>query len=191
MPESVHLCDWPAPDKKLINKNLEEKMAVTRQIVALALAERAAAGIKVRQPLATLEIKNQESKIKNDKELLKLILDEVNVKEIKFNPELKNEIKLDKKITKELKEEGMIRDLVRQIQDMRRQAGLTRKDTILLNFLVSKFPNFQKIAEKWSEFIKKETLSQELTVGGKINFDLEKDIDLELGKIKIGIKKLK
>ncbi len=189
MPESVHLCDYPLPDKKLINKNLEEKMAVARQIVALALAERAAAGIKVRQPLAELRIKSHE--LRNNRELLELVKDEVNVKEIVFDETLKTEIKLDKKITKELKEEGTIRELVRQIQDMRRQAGLTRKDTILLNFLISKFPNFQKIAEKWSGFIRKETLSQELTVGEKTKFDLEKDIDFQQGKIKIGIKKLK
>ena len=69
LPESVHLCDWPAADKKTINKNLEEKMVLARQIVALALAERAGAGIKVRQPLASLLIK--DIKLKGQREALK------------------------------------------------------------------------------------------------------------------------
>ena len=52
MPESIHLCDWPKADKKKIDTELEQKMDNVRNIVSLALAERAAIGIKVRQPLA-------------------------------------------------------------------------------------------------------------------------------------------
>ncbi len=170
--ESVHLCDYPATEKKLINKKLEEKMSQVRAIVALALAQRAGAGIKVRQPLASLEIKDQtfvpssgqgKSNIKNDKDFLDLIKDEVNVKLIKFNPELKSEIKLDKKITKELKEEGVARELVRQIQDMRKELGLTRKDRIAINFKfqISNF-KLKKIFANWSDFIFRETLAQKI-----------------------------
>ncbi len=61
MPESVHLLDWPKIDKKLINLKLEEKMEKTREVAGLALAERAKSGIKVRQPLKKLKIKNRAS----------------------------------------------------------------------------------------------------------------------------------
>jgi len=188
MPESVHLCDWPAADKKLINKNLEEKMAAARQIAALALAQRASAGIKVRQPLASLTLKSQA--LRGQRELLELIKDEINIKEIIFDETLKSEIKLDKRITKELKEEGMIRELVRQIQDMRRQAGLTRKDRIGIK-LETKNQKLKTIFAKWESFIFKETLaerSDELKSG---KFDLEKDVQLEENKIKVGINKIK
>jgi isoleucyl-tRNA synthetase len=198
MPESVHLCDYPLPNKKLINKKLEEKMAQAREVVVLALAQRAAAGIKVRQPLAMLEIKNQKSlrpelraraKIKNDKELLELIREEVNVRQISFNPELKSEIKLDKRITKELREEGMAREVARQIQDMRKEAGLTRKDTIFIAWQSSD-KILSGLMTNWTKYFQRENLAREiLPYDKKEKYLLEKDLKIEDGKIKLAIRK--
>jgi isoleucyl-tRNA synthetase len=185
MPESVHLCDWPAAEKRSINENLEEKMVQARNIVALALAERAGAGIKVRQPLNSVAVKNQA--LSGQREFLELIKDEINVKEIIFDETLKSEIRLDKKITKALKEEGIIRELVRQIQDMRRQAGLTRQDIIQIK-LETRDKSLGNLLEKWEPFIYKETLAQKHKEG-KIN--LEKEIQLEGIKIKVGLNKIK
>ncbi len=116
--ESVHLCGYPKPDKSLIDEKLEKKMNDVREIVALALAKRAEKGIKVRQPLKKLIITKKQ--IVQDKELTQLIKEEVNVKEVDFG----KSIKLDTKITSELESEGMIRDLIRFIQGMRKDAGL-------------------------------------------------------------------
>jgi len=187
MSESVHLCDYPKPDKKAINHELEEKMAQVRQIVALALAERAGAGIKVRQPLGELKVKSE--KLKAEKELLELIKDEVNVKEIIFDESLAADIKLDKKITKELKEEGLARELVRQIQDMRKQAGLTRKDRIELR-LTSGDKRLVSSIKNWEEFIFKETSAQPVLTE-KFKTDWEKEMATEEGKVRIGIAKIK
>lgn len=200
MAESVHLCDYPEPDKKSINKNLEEKMALARQVVAQALAERASAGIKVRQPLGQLMIKSE--KLKAERQLLDLIKEEVNVKKIVFDSALKAEVKLDKKITKELKEEGAARELVRQIQDMRKELGLTRKDRIAVSFKnpargearpgrqISNL-KLKKLFNSWQVFILKETLAQSLEELESFKPDLEKEFELEEGKVKIGIKKTK
>jgi isoleucyl-tRNA synthetase len=57
---SVHLDDWPKADKKKIDKKLNKKMEEVRRIVALSLAERSKASLKVRQPLRELRIKSQE-----------------------------------------------------------------------------------------------------------------------------------
>ncbi len=132
MLESVHLGDYPEPQKNLINEKLEEKMAKIQKLVTLALAQRAAKGIKTRQPLKELGIKNQE--LSKEKELLELLADEINVKEINFDETLEEEIWLDTKITKELKEEGLVRELARQIQEMRKEAKLTKDDSIILAF---------------------------------------------------------
>ena len=126
MPESVHLCDWPKPDKKFIDLKLEGRMDLVREISAKGLALRAEAGIKVRQPLSKFKIK--KSKIKIDDELLELIKDEVNVKEIAFA----SGFELDTKITAELREEGAVRELARQIQGMRKDGRLMPKDTIMV-----------------------------------------------------------
>jgi len=185
--ESAHLCDYPLPDKKLINKELEEKMVQVRSIVALALADRAGAGIKVRQPLANLKFKNE--KLKTDKKLLELIKDEINVKEIIFDEALKSEIKLDKKITTELKEEGIVREVIRQIQDMRRQAGLTRKDDIYVK-TETRNKKLAKLFEKWENVIFKETIARKFDELKGAKFDLEKEMDIEGQKIKIKIRRI-
>jgi len=185
MPESVHLCDYPEADKKLINKDLEASMKIIREIAALALAERAAEGIKVRQPLALLEIKNKNLNLKN--ELLNILKDEINVKKIIFNEALKSEIKLDKKITKELKEEGLVRELIRQLQDMRKEAGFTRRHKIVLKLEI-KDSVLADIVERWRQLIYKETLAQSFELAKKeVKFNLEKELILEGKKIKAAI----
>lgn len=117
-------------------------MAEVRRLAALALAKRAEAGIKVRQPLGTLQMANGKwpasvktsagRQMAKDKELLELLKDEVNVKEIVFDPKLKDEIELDTHITPELREEGLIRELTRMAQELRAKAGYKPKDRIVL-----------------------------------------------------------
>ncbi|GAI45010.1 unnamed protein product, partial [marine sediment metagenome] len=115
-PQSIHLCDWPKYYEKAIDDNLEEKMRKVREIITKVLAKRTELGIKVRQPLQGLRITNY--KLRREKELLELIKDEVNVKEITFGKTLK----LDTKISKELKEEGQVREFIRQVQQLRKNA---------------------------------------------------------------------
>jgi isoleucyl-tRNA synthetase len=130
--ESVHLEDWPKTSQKskVKSQKLLQDMEIVRRIVSQALEARAKAGIKVRQPLAALKISRRKVGIptgasgKSQKELLELIKKEVNVKEIIFDKNIKNEVELDVKITPELKEEGMLRDLIRSIQDFRKKSGL-------------------------------------------------------------------
>jgi len=175
--KSVHLEDWPKVNKKLINEKLNQKMEKVREIVTLALAERAKVEIKVRQPLASLKIKNQKSKIKN-KELLDLIKDEVNVKKIVFDPKIKNEIELDTKITAELREEGMIRDIIREIQGMRKKAGLKPKDKILIQYLGT--PELNKILEKNKKIILIETKAQSFSLKDREKkFIVESEITID------------
>ncbi|MBI1984671.1 MAG: class I tRNA ligase family protein, partial [Candidatus Wildermuthbacteria bacterium] len=125
--ESVHLQDWPKPGKQ--DKTLEHQMEQAREIVAKALAERAKASIRVRQPLAQLRVKKEQ---KIAKDILELIQQEVNVKEVVFDPGIKEEVQLDTAITSQLREEGMAREIMRKIQDMRKEAGYQPKDKISL-----------------------------------------------------------
>ncbi|MFH1193316.1 MAG: class I tRNA ligase family protein [Candidatus Jorgensenbacteria bacterium] len=133
-PSSVHLSDWPKANSKLTAKSskLLEDMAEIRRLASLALAEREKAGIRVRQPIAKLKIKIQNSKIKIDAELLAILKDEVNVKEIVFDGNIKNEVELDTVLTHELLEEGWLRDLTRAVQGLRQDAGCEPKDVVHL-----------------------------------------------------------
>ena len=177
--ESVHLCDYPKPEQKLLNIKLEEKMRKIREITAMVLAERAKAGIKVRQPLPKLKIKNRASiygsegeeedevlfayqGLKIEKELLNLIKEEANIKEITFDTKIKKEIELDTKITPKLKEEGLAREVIRNIQEMRKKAGLKPKDKI--SILYSGGAGLNKIIVENKKFIIEETLAQNISL---------------------------
>jgi isoleucyl-tRNA synthetase len=152
--DSVHLEDWPGVDKKLIDEKLEEQMEQTRNICSLGLQKRAEAGIKVRQPLAKLQIPNY--KLQN--ELINLIKDEVNVKEVVAD--LKEGMVLDTTITEELKAEGLVRDFVHSIQSKRKEMGLTPKDKIRVTYSENK-----EIVEKYADQIKKQVIAEELIFG--------------------------
>jgi len=165
--ESVHLDDWSEIEKKLIDKKLEEQMQQVRNICSLGLQKRAEAGIRVRQPLAELKIKNQKLKV----ELVDLIKDEVNVKEIVADEKLKKGVVLDTEITVELEEEGMVRDFVRNIQAKRKEMGLTPKDKIRVFYGDDKL---QKIIEKYKEQIKKQVIAEDVVFSAERALTIDK-----------------
>ena len=108
-------------------------MKKVRRVVSLGLEERAKAGIKVRQPLNKLKVKSEKLK----DEYIILIKDEVNVKEVSFEEKTANEVELDTEITPELKEEGDLREIIRQIQDLRKKEGLKKWVVILSGLSIS------------------------------------------------------
>lgn len=127
-PESVHLENWPEEDsfwKNIFAKrsNILEEMKEVRGIISEALEKRSSSGIKVRQPLSSLTLKG---KVRD--EYIELIKDEVNVKEVVFGDKLE----LDTNITEDLKKEGVTRDVIRFIQDLRKKAGLNPDDLIVV-----------------------------------------------------------
>lgn len=130
--ESVHLESWPVADK--VDEALITKMLMIRDIVEEALSLRAKAGIKVRQPLLSLKIKNKE--LANETDLLDLIKEEVNIKSVAIDPMMIENVWLDLNISPDLKKEGQGRELVRQIQDLRKEQQLNPDDLVVL-YLVS------------------------------------------------------
>ncbi|PIP87039.1 isoleucine--tRNA ligase [Candidatus Campbellbacteria bacterium CG22_combo_CG10-13_8_21_14_all_36_13] len=128
--ESVHLEDWSEFKITDEEKELLINMQSVRDIVSLGLDARDKAGIKVRQPLASLKVKSQKSKVKNDDGLVQLIKDEINVKEVVFEDNEELSVELNTEITKELKREGDLREFLRALQDMRKEKGLVPDDLV-------------------------------------------------------------
>ena len=84
MPESIHLCDYPEFNKKYVDEELEKGMDKIRELVEIGRALRSKIGIKVRYPLKSATLvcdKKIENMIKN---LLDLLNEEINVKNISF-----------------------------------------------------------------------------------------------------------
>ncbi len=164
-PASVHLEKWPDFMSDYEHKNELEAMAEVRALVSKALELRAKAGIKVRQPLGKLWIKKQEL-VKGNNELLGLIRDEVNVKEISFDSTLSDELALDTTVTEALKEEGQIRELIRAIQEERKMKGLTIKDIGDLTLETTEAG--KRIVERNKTLIQKATLTRSITYAGNL-----------------------
>ena len=159
--ESVHLTDFPEVNEGDIDLKLEEKMEIVRRIVALALKERAEKRIKTRQPLRQLKVRDLEVGL--EEELIKLIKGEVNVKEVIFDSKIKNEVELDTKITPNLRKEGQIREIIRYIQAMRKNAGLKPKDEISVQY--SGTVSLNRLLSENKAFILEEAKAKDLRPG--------------------------
>jgi isoleucyl-tRNA synthetase len=132
--ESVHLEEWPELDKKLVDGKVLTNMDAIKAIAEKAHALRAKSGMKVRQPLASLEIKD----IKLAKNYISILEDELNVELIQSVKEVntgdnwivdeESTVSLDTNLTEELKEKGVVRELIRFINAMRKDAGLKPSD---------------------------------------------------------------
>ena len=83
--ESVHLADFPVCNEAMIDKTLEERMQIAQDISSMTLALRRKVNIKVRQPLSTLLVSAVDGHQQSAVEAVQdIILNEVNVKELKF-----------------------------------------------------------------------------------------------------------
>lgn len=184
--ESVHLDQWPETLELLIDKSILEQMHQARKIVELGLAARAEAGIKIRQPLAKAKIKNYELRITNDPQLSELIKDELNIKEVEGVSGHGLEVELDTKLTDELKTEGMLRELVRAVNDLRKKQGLTINDRIRLGWKSDgEFASKIFADQQMSGELQKAVLASEMVEqagGEKLKLNGE-EIELEVVKI--------
>ncbi len=184
---SVHLEEWPKTSPKLETRNskLLHGMKTVRDLASAALAKRAELGIKVRQPLASLAVKDSRSKM--DAALLEILKDEINVKEVTFDSKLKEDFVLDTVITPKLKEEGTVRELVRMIQDLRQDGGFVPKDKITL--LIEAQPEVKNIVGRNEKLLMKEINASEIFLKRSDKFDAEIETKFDGDPIWIGIKK--
>ncbi|MCE9628421.1 MAG: class I tRNA ligase family protein [Candidatus Vogelbacteria bacterium] len=150
---SVHLTDWPVATS--FDEVVIADMAEARIIVEQGLRLRAEAGIKVRQPLAQLMIKKTLSPA-----YLVMIAEEVNVKNVSVDETLSEPVQLDTNITSELKEEGLVRDLIRHIQELRKSNGLLPTD--IVSVVISTDPDSQILVEKYQTEILRVTNSRSI-----------------------------
>ncbi|MBA3484358.1 MAG: isoleucine--tRNA ligase [Pirellulales bacterium] len=243
IPESVHLCDYPIGDVAAIDEQLSQRMNLVRHIASLGRQARTAAGLKVRQPLAKVEVILADATHQSWlEEHAAVIAEELNVKAVEFcdepdkyvdheilpnfkllgkklgklmpkvKPELAKysgaellanirdngkidlviegeavaltpeevEIRLQAKpgwaaandkgvvvvlateVTPELLAEGLARDLVRAIQDRRKDTGCEFTDRINVG-IVSPSTELVAAVDAFREYIAAETLAASLT----------------------------
>ncbi|MFH1326100.1 MAG: isoleucine--tRNA ligase [Candidatus Falkowbacteria bacterium] len=180
--ESVHLEAWPEQKNKKTKKqenNVLDEMVIVRKIVELGLAKRDESEIKVRQPLTSLQVTS--NKLQDD--YVELIKDEVNVKTVEFKDGEKLSVELNTTLTPALKQEGIKRELVRAINNARKNAGMTIQNRAVIYYQTDS-DDIKKVFAKFGEDIKKDTLADDLRTGNgetiKINGE---EVELKVKKI--------
>ena len=249
--DSVHLDTFPAVDDSLIDKDLEARMEMAQKITSMVLALRRKVNIKVRQPLQAIMVPATEEQKKHIEAVKQLIMNEVNVKELKFvegqgilvkkvkcnfrtmgkkfgklmkgvaaavdaltqeqiaelesngtigiNVEgqdltvevadveiisedipgwlVANEgsltVALEVELTDELRQEGMAREIINRVQNIRKESGLEITDRISITLA----PNaeIEKSVAAFGEYIKTQVLADAITIapndGNEVEFD--------------------
>ncbi len=155
--ESVHLERYPQPNDKLIDKGLNEQMTWTRKVVEMGLSARAASGIKVRQPLVSLTYHDK----KLVDELEDIIAEEINVKSVIFSEGDAETVVLNTDITEELRSEGLAREIIRNIQELRKKSEFRVEDRIRVNYSTESV-SLGKVIKEMNSLISKEVLAESI-----------------------------
>lgn len=154
--DSVHLTDWP--EAQSVDNDALLAMQQVREIVTLGLAQRASAGVKVRQPLQSVAL-GLNAGLPED--LRAIIAEELNVKEVFTIASDALTVELTTELTEELKTEGLARDIIRVVQVARKNAGLQVDDRILL--ALSGNDSVGQALKAFKETIMQEVLAVELS----------------------------
>lgn len=259
--QSVHLADFPVADPTLIDRDLEDRMAIAQKASSMILSLRRKEKLKVRQPLAKIMIPILSMEFQDKFDAVKsIILSEVNVKEVEYltdatgiiskkikanfktlgpkygklmkqiageitgftqedisslersgsydlningepialsleDVEIQTEdvpgwlvasedgltIALDINLTEELKQEGIAREFINKIQNIRKESDFEITDRIVLK--IQKNEKFNLAVENFRDYISNQTLANELIMVDVINHasshTVEIDTDLE------------
>lgn len=241
--QSIHHTLWPEVDQNAIDQKLIDQMKLARETASQGLSARSNVGIKVRQPLAQVLVHVKEGRAELDEELIEIVKDELNVKDLVFvqdaksllvykvlpnnralgpkygtdfpkvqaalsekDPEeivtLVNEgkniplelegkqiqltaeevllrseaaeglstvdsklltVAIETEITAELRDEGLAREIIRRIQEFRKQAGFNIADRIKIVYRAT--PKLKSSTGAHIDYIMAETLAKELVEG--------------------------
>jgi len=267
-PDSVHLADWPEPDRAAADDELRAAMAEARRLVVLGRQARTDAKVKVRQPLATALVTVPAARRQAVAGLLDLVAAELNVKRVRFadgeaglvsyrlNPNFRaigprfgsdapkvaaavraadagrlarllaggervevevpgrgpvelgpeevgvveepvtgwrvardggSSVALDLEVTPELRREGLARELVRAVQDLRKEAGLKVSDRIQL--AVRAAGEVAEAAQAHRDYLLGETLAVEL-FGSPQGDGFDARVDLDGQEVRLWLRPL-
>ena len=179
--ESVHLTDFPVADEAKIDDRLNSDVGLAMRISSLGRAARAKVGIKVRQPLGKAVVMVEAEAEKRALERLAAeVIEEINVKQFVVlraeekrggfpsnmpDYSLANDarywVAISTELTPELIAEGVSRELVRHLQNMRRNARFDITDQIV-TYYQTEGPLLRQVMDAFGGYIKQETLSHEL-----------------------------
>ncbi len=191
-PDSVHLAEFPKADPSLVDHDLMEATRLGTRVASMGRNARSKAGLRVRQPLASVSVRVRSTAEKGYVALVQdQVLEELNIKEIHLleedsplyagaleaaagqseatvsvdrhwvSLEAGYAVAVNAELTPELAEEGLARELVHRIQNLRRSADFDITDRILTYYQAPE-SLAMVMTGAFSSYIKDETLSDGL-----------------------------
>ena len=134
----------------------------------------------MRQPLLAVTIAEKQL----NPELESILLEELNIKAARYQGE-GGSLTLDTEISPELKLEGLARDLVRKIQELRKQSGFAVEDRIRLYYEGDGI--LAEALERWRDYIATETLAVAIARGGAPNGASVETLQIEGHSLRVSV----
>lgn len=199
-PESVHLTQYPVTaDNSVEHVKKTHQMEAIRKVCELGQSIRANNGLKVRQPLAEIQILDSDGVSEESEWVREIIASELNIKQVTATEELSSgdnwlladdhasgiTVAINTELTEELKIEGVYREISRQLQSMRRKAGLDVTDKIQVSYQSDSATVLAAISEFESQIM--ETVGALSISEAELN---EEAIKLNGHELKLSIAKL-
>jgi isoleucyl-tRNA synthetase len=146
-PESVNLENWPTPDENLQDADLEHAFDTLLKTVALSYSARQSAQLKRRWPLQKAVVVAPNAELKALRNLEDLFLELTNVKHVEYRDSLpftdnetekswaqasegNMQVLVFTQRDEKLLGEGVMRDLARRVQALRKELGFSPTDVL-------------------------------------------------------------
>ena len=218
-PDSVHLAEYPAADQDLVDQQLMDATRLAMRISSMGRGARSKAGIKVRQPLPRVVVKTRTAaETETLRQVESQVLDELNIKVLegvgqsditeaamaRLSDESEGIVQLDQfwvsleggyivavdgTVTPELAEEGLARELVHRIQNLRRAAGFEVTDRIVTYYQAPQEIQ-QVMGGGFAGYIRQETLSEDLVAGTPPDGVKTETLKVEGREITLGVRRV-
>ena len=219
-PDSVHLAGFPEADPSLVDEPLMEATRLAMRISSMGRSARSKAGLRVRQPLASMFVKTRSPEEESYLELVRpQVLEELNIKELQaldddstlyrqaiqaagdqtetivsvdhhwVSLEGGYAVAVDANLTPDLEEEGLAREVVHRIQNLRRDAQFELTDHIVTYFQA---PDdiARVINGPFADYIRQETLTEELVPGILEDAAKSETVKLEGQEITLAVRRV-
>ncbi len=196
---TIHMEDWPVCDGSLMNEELEYSMSLVKGIVDLVVAERAKMGSKLRWPLLRIFVRGSDASVNAAvKRFNSILADQANVKMVLYlrKDEIPpkgmepvafsgGDVFIDFNVTPEIEAEGYARELIRRIQQMRKDMKLNVEQSVFCE--VSAEEELVSLFEIWKDHISNEVRAKSLTFTSEPNGAKVKTWNVTGKDITIGI----
>ena len=198
---SIHMEDWPVCDDKLIDDGIEHSMSLVRNIVDIIAAERAKMGSKLRWPLLQVFVRGNDADVNKAVKMFDDVLaQQGNIKKVQYLgkdeiPSVENDIEpvafdegtvfIDFNVTPEIEAEGYARELIRRIQQMRKDMKLKVEQYV--DAEVCAEDRLVGLFDSWKDHIANEVRAQNLVFTSEPKGAEVKEWDVTGKMITIGI----